>query len=114
MRPVAGLPGDKAQPHHHAILRMGQDSRRPSGSRFSVERGELHAPCSWAAWGESPAGSRTSCAVVVQRLSRAHLFATPKTAAHQAPLPSTVSQSLLKFRSIGLVMLSISCVFSSK
>ena len=97
------------------ILHMGRHSRRPpSGLRVSVERGELHAACSWAAWGQSPARSRTSCAVIVQRLSRAHLFATPKTAAHQPPLPSTVSQSLLKFRSIGSVMLSISCVSSSK
>ena len=30
---------------------------------------------------------------------RVRLFATPWTAAHQAPLPSTVSQSLLKFMS---------------
>ena len=34
--------------------------------------------------------------VVVQALSRVQLFATPWTAAHQASLPFTVSQSLLK------------------
>ena len=34
------------------------------------------------------------------------LFMTPWTAACQAPLPSTLSQSLLKFMSIELVMLS--------
>ena len=33
-------------------------------------------------------------------------FATPWTAAHQAPLPSTISQSLLKLMSIEWVMLS--------
>ena len=34
------------------------------------------------------------------------LFATPWTAAHQVPLPSTISRSLLKLMSIELVMLS--------
>ena len=37
---------------------------------------------------------------VVQSLSRVRLFATPWTAAHQASLSFTVSQSLLKFMSI--------------
>ena len=41
---------------------------------------------------------------VVQSLSRVQLFATPLTAAHQAPLSSTISWSLLKFTSIELVM----------
>ena len=44
--------------------------------------------------------------VVVQLLSCVHLFVTPWTAAHQAPLSSTISQSLLKFMSIASVMLS--------
>ena len=44
--------------------------------------------------------------VVVQSLSRVQLFATPRTAAHQAPLSSTISQSLLRLTSIELVMLS--------
>ena len=38
--------------------------------------------------------------------SIAHLFATPWSAAHQAPLSSTISWSFLKFMSIELVMLS--------
>ena len=46
------------------------------------------------------------CIVVVQSLSRVWLLATPSTAAHQAPLSFTVSQSLLKFMSIESVMLS--------
>ena len=46
------------------------------------------------------------CIVVVQSLSRVWLLATPLTAAHQAPLSFTVSQSLLKFMSIESVMLS--------
>ena len=41
-----------------------------------------------------------------QSLSHVQLFDTPWTAAHQAPLSSTISQSLLKFMSIESVMLS--------
>ena len=44
--------------------------------------------------------------VVVQLPSRVLLLATPWSAAHQDPLFSTVSQILLKFMSIKLVMLS--------
>ena len=44
--------------------------------------------------------------VVVQLLSRVQLFATPWTAACQAPLSSIGSQSLLRLVSIDLVMLS--------
>ena len=40
----------------------------------------------------------------VQSLSRVRLFATPRTAAHQASLSFTISRSLLKFLSIGSVM----------
>ena len=43
---------------------------------------------------------------VVQLLSHVWLFVTPWTAARQAPLSSTCSQSLLKFTSIGSVLLS--------
>ena len=39
---------------------------------------------------------------VVQLLSRVQLFTTPWTAAHQAPLFFTISQSLLRFMSIEL------------
>ena len=47
-------------------------------------------------------------------LSRVLLSATPWTVAHQTPLPFTISQSLLKFLSTELVMLSnniILCCF---
>ena len=37
---------------------------------------------------------------VVQSLHHVQLYATPWTAAHQAPLSSTVSRSLLKFLSV--------------
>ena len=44
--------------------------------------------------------------IVVQSLSRVQLFATPRTAAHQASLSITNSQSLLKLMSIESVMSS--------
>ena len=46
----------------------------------------------------------TSCCV--QSLSCVQLFSTPWTVAHQVPLSSTISLSLLKFMSIEPVMLS--------
>ena len=46
--------------------------------------------------------------VVVPSLSHVWFLATPWTAAHQAPLSSTLSQVLLKFMSIESLMLSIS------
>ena len=46
--------------------------------------------------------------VAVQMLSHVQLFATPWTAAHQAPLSFTVSQSLLILMPIQLVMPHIS------
>ena len=42
--------------------------------------------------------------VVVQSLSHDPLFVTPQTAAYQAPLSSTISQSLFKFMAIESVM----------
>ena len=50
-----------------------------------------HAKCCWGA---------------VQSLSRLQLFETKWTTACQAPLSSTISLSLLRFMSIGSVMLS--------
>ena len=44
--------------------------------------------------------------VVVQLLSHVHLFVTPWTVAHQAFLSITISQSLLRFMSFELVLLS--------
>ena len=44
------------------------------------------------------------CIVVVQSLSYVQLFVTTWTAAHQASLSFTISQSLLKFMSIESVM----------
>ena len=50
--------------------------------------------------------------VVVQLLSHLRLFVTAWTAACQAPLSSTISQSLLKFMSIESVMLSNHLILS--
>ena len=46
------------------------------------------------------------CTAVVQLLNYAWLFATPRTAAHQASLSFTISQSFLKLMSIEPVILS--------
>ena len=48
--------------------------------------------------------NRNKTIAVVQWLSRVPLFVTPWTAAHQASLPFTISQSLLKVMSIESVM----------
>ena len=48
--------------------------------------------------------------LVVQSLSRVQLFVTPWTAARQASLSFTISQSLLKLMSIELVIPSNHCV----
>ena len=50
--------------------------------------------------------------VAVQLLSHLRLFVTAWTAACQAPLSSTISQSLLKFMSIESVMLSNHLIIS--
>ena len=50
--------------------------------------------------------------IVVQLLSHVQLFVTPWTVAHQAPLSSTISQSLLKF--MAALVNSFCCQFSFK
>ena len=52
-----------------------------------------------------------SATVVFQFLSRVQLFAIPLTAAHQASLSFTISQTLLKLTSIELVMPSSHLIF---
>ena len=47
---------------------------------------------------------KRNCIVFVQSLSHVQIFATPRTAAHQASLSFTNSQSFLKFMSTELVM----------
>ena len=64
---------------------------------------------------EIPEGKTQECveAGVVQSLSCVQLFVTPWTAAHQASLSFTISQSLLKLMSIELVMPSNHLILSS-
>ena len=50
--------------------------------------------------------SKRNCIVAVQLLSHVQLFVTPWTAAHQASLSFTLSQSLPKLMSLESVMLS--------
>ena len=59
----------------------------------------------WVGAAESTSPTGGPCrVVVVQSLSRVRLFATPRTAARQASLSFTVSQSLLELTSIELEM----------
>ena len=51
-------------------------------------------------------GYKSTGIVVVHLLSHVHLFATPWTIAHQAPLSSIISWSLLSFMSVESMMLS--------
>ena len=51
-----------------------------------------------------PCDHREKLKIVVQSPSRVQLFATPETAARQASLSFTISQSLLRLMSIELVM----------
>ena len=57
-------------------------------------------------WGNFIDHSPSFHVVAVQSLSCVRFFATPWTAACQAPVSSTFSQSLLKYKSIESVMLS--------
>ena len=83
------------------MLELGGPAR---WSRNTYTRIDAHTPhpatclwlCYWGRWGP----------VTVQSLSCIQLSATPWTAAHQAPLSFSISQSLLKFMSVELVMLS--------
>ena len=56
-------------------------------------------------WGPGASGPNALTSGV-QLLSHVRLFVTPWTAAHQASLSFTISQSVLKFPSIELVVLS--------
>ena len=66
----------------------------------------LPTPGRWKCWGNACVLKKAKKKVVfVQWLSPVQLFATPWTAACQAPLSSTISQSFLRFMSIESVML---------
>ena len=65
-----------------------------------IQPGETRAP----AGGAAPDSAAAAVLTAGQSLSRVRLFVTPWTAAHQALLSFTVSQSLLKLMSIESVM----------
>ena len=71
---------------------------------------------SWLSWSRDHLGSRSQH-LVFYSISRVWLFVIPRTREYEAPLFSTISQSLLKFISIESVMpsshLILCCVFSS-
>ena len=62
-------------------------------------------------WGQKLTDGAQESVVAVQPFSRVWLFVTPWTAARQASLSFTVSQSLLKFMSIESVMPSNYLIF---
>ena len=75
----------------------------------------VHRPQDGSKWSQSPGIQifayfpptfHQDCdqSVAIQSLNRVRLFVTPCTVACQAPLSSTISQSLLKFMSIDLVL----------
>ena len=71
---------------------------------FTYVKSSFSALCHPAFIGSSAILSISCDIVVVQLLSCVQLFGTPWTAAHQAFLSLTISQSLLKLMSIELVM----------
>ena len=68
-------------------------------------RGQAIQETEWCSWDKQHFNPSFS-GVVIQPLSHVQLFVNPWTAAHQASLSLTVSQSLLKLMSIESVMLS--------
>ena len=86
-------------PHRHMCWRVAVMTRaeipgQPAALWWSLSIG----------WGPWAGGVSLGC--VVQLPSRVRLFVTPWTAAHQASLSFTISQSLLKCMSIESVILS--------
>ena len=84
---------------------MEKEGNSPSWEKKSILSSSSELQCLLCHWTLS--SHRTMClAVAAQSLSRVCLFVTPRTAACQAALSFTVSQSLLKFMPIESVMLS--------
>ena len=83
-----------------SVLRVRWTARRSNQYGISTKTD------TWIKRKEHRARKWTILIVFVQWLSHVWFFATPWTAARQAPLSSTMSQSLLKFMSIESVMLS--------
>ena len=77
------------------MIKVKEESEK-AGLKLNIQKTKFMASSSINSWQMSS----------VQMLSRVQLFATPRTAARQASLSITNSQSLLKLMSIKSVMLS--------
>ena len=93
----------------HRLIKQGQKRITKEVWTPAVRKGD-HGPETSAIKGEVRISLVVSVyapnagVVVVQSLSHVRLFATPWTAARQASLSFTISQSFLKFMSIELLM----------
>ena len=88
--------------HHPLSLDLLQPWCPSSCCKLISVLGPLHLL--YSLLGHLSPGHHSVDFVVVQLISCVHLFATPWTATCQASLSFTISQSLLKLRSIELVM----------
>ena len=91
-KPVSRLPSLHNASAAATLLSLGDTGCHGGKSTFCLESGEP--------------GPNALTSVCVQSLSCVRLFVAPWTAARQASLSFTISQSLVKFTSIELVMLS--------
>ena len=88
--------------HHPLSLDLLQPWCPSSCSKLISVSGPLHLL--YSLLGHLSAGHHSVDFVIVQLISRVHLFATPWTATCQTSLSFTISQSFLKLMSIELVM----------
>ena len=112
---AASVKGEQLPLAWDAAVRRGLrfPSEKPLRALFGYERGGSAHPTPHEAWFQRGSSSKSegpglgSVSVQfssVQSLSRVWIFATPETAAHQAPLSITNSRSLLKLMSMELGM----------
>ena len=94
--------------HHNSFWGEGSALRTPASPAQQISGLRLAVSWETSVFGANPVGfviwQICISVSVVQLLSRVQLFATPWTAAHQASLSFTISQSLLKLMSIKSVM----------
>ena len=88
---------------HHVFLLCTMHQQQPLCSAWGI-LGATEGKSTFC-WGPGASGPNALTSGV-QLLSHVRLFVTPWTAAHQASLSFTISQSLLKFTFIELVMIS--------
>ena len=98
LRHPSSQPLDSPSPHRRLSLPPS------SGSKQGTSVTCFSSLCSRHMSPRKPCLNFSSGLFVVQSLSCVRLFATPRTAAHQASLSCSISQSLLRFMSIESVM----------